>query len=229
MPKLKVKWLSVAAPLNLAEISERLVGLKFHRGGSAGIELIDIRRDYLVARFVEEVIDTEVYTDPFGDKIVNEIRRYLSFTFNVYEGNGRFVFRVDNPPRSLKSFVGLLSDSFGLGFSISPLTIDILSFLDELRVFLAVPHCVVRKIRIGNVRIEQSTLARVEATSTNDAYADISGLWRLEGAIVEKVTIEFRKVGYAGALEIASSGVLSADDELIDELTSMCIGFFDKK
>lgn len=227
MAKTKTKWIQIISPISFYEMHNRLSKLLFGPNSSIGIELFEIQKDYITGKFVEEILETESYIDPFGNEVINQTRRYLNFSFSIHKvSETRFLVCVSNPPRNIKSFITSLSNSIGFGFSAAHLPLDIFDFIEKLKKYLNTHHCVVKSVRIGNVRIGETTISRMEAISTIDAYAELRNAINLDGSTIEKTCVEIRSQDYFGKLEIYSTGVLQGENSIVDRLTPMCIEFF---
>lgn len=226
----KCKWLTISSPLALGEISTQFAAHEFRRGGVQGVDLTEVEDDYIKARFIEESIETEVYIDPFGEEVRNEIRRHSIISFILFQsGSERHAVRIDDPPRTIKGFVKFMATICGFGFAISPLPVDVLAFTEEVKNFLKARDCRIRKIRAGNIQLSDSSIARLEVASKHDAYIDLKSQINLRGAVFEKATIHIDHADYAGAIEVSSTGCLSGEHDLIEKLTPLCIDYFRKQ
>lgn len=226
----KNKWLRISTKFTLSEISSLLAGAEFRRGGSEGVDLTEVDDDFIKARFIEEILDTEIYINPFGEEIRYEIRRYSTVAFVVFpQGGDRFLLRVDNPPRSIKNLVAFLSGLLGFGFSISPLSIEILPFIEGIKNRYQAWKFRISKIRVGSLHLADSTIARIEVASKYDAYNDLAKSIKLDGGVIEKVSLTVEHSDFGGIIEFSTSGSMCGEDELIERLTPICIEYFRKQ
>jgi len=202
----RTKWLALSFDKSLSDIATLLDRHKFSKDQIIGFELTNIQRNKVCGKFIEKIITTEVVIDPFGEEILNHVQRYS------------ILVRIDTPPRSLKNFITTLSDSFGFGFAIEPLEIDILSMIQHLRKESGIKRWSIRKIRIARVAISEASLARIEVVSTKDAYLDLKNNIAIKDATLERATIELRNEENIHEIELTSSGIISGDLDILDRL-----------
>jgi len=215
----RTKWLALSFDKSLSDIATLLDRHKFSKDQIIGFELTNIQRNKVCGKFIEKIITTEVVIDPFGEEILNHVQRYSIFNFEISPMEKyRFLVRIDTPPRSLKNFITTLSDSFGFGFAIEPLEIDILSMIQHLRKESGIKRWSIRKIRIARVAISEASLARIEVVSTKDAYLDLKNNIAIKDATLERATIELRNEENIHEIELTSSGIISGDLDILDRL-----------
>jgi hypothetical protein len=225
---IKTKWLEFSAKHSLAQVADALHKAEFRRGVSRGIELTELLKATIRGKFIEETIDNEIFVDPFGEEVVNSIRRYNIFEFLIIPAKKkRFLLRVTNPPRSLRSFVALLSEQLGFGFSISPLTVDVFRLMQHLRNATDGKNWTVKKIRLTSVRLTESSFAKIDVTSEADAYRDAKNQLSLKNSVLERATIEFSENVHFRHIELSSTGVTVGEADFLDELISDFQSYFD--
>lgn len=219
----KIKWFKLTAPCGLASLGEILASHRFKRGHESGVELTETSRNTIIGRFIEEKVETEILIDPFGEEIRNEVLRFTVFGFSISRFERRvFLLRITDPPRNLKSFVDFLARIVGFGLSVDALSIDVQGFLADLRGYPGATLLRIRKIRLGTIRISDATLARMDAVSTSDALADVSSLVSLAGTVVEKATVSFYLDESLQSLEVAATGMIYGNPDLLESLTPLC-------
>ena len=223
----RTKWLALSIDLPILQIADALYERQFLRGKIAGFELSDVNKSSVRGRFIEEVIANEVVIDPFGDEILNSVRRYSIFDFQITPlKKYNFLIRINNPPRSLKNFITTLSDVFGFGFSVEPLEIDILAMIKHLRDLSSVSSWSVKKVRMSHVRLSDSSFAKVEVVSDVDAYNDFRKHMSVKGAVLERATIAPKMSNLFGDIEFVSTGVVICDTNALEELSPILQSYF---
>jgi hypothetical protein len=219
---IKTKWFEVSTPKRINEISDALSTHRFRRGALTGVELISASDKQIEGKFIEELHDTEIYFDPFGDEIRNEVRRFSIFVFVLFRvRKGNYLLRVTAGPRNLRSFVQFLSDAIGFGLAVSPVTVDVVSFLNMLKLTKGFQLVRIKKIRVGQIRLAGKSVARVEVTSAVDALDDLTETIALGDAVLEKASVDFHLDGRARNVELTATGTLTTDLSLLSVITPM--------
>lgn len=215
----RTKWLALSLSQSIPQIADSLNQHQFYKGKTTGFELVDFQKSRVRGKFIEEIITNEVVIDPFGEEILNSARRYSVFDFQVVlVKKHHFLIRITTPPRSLKSFIGELSEAFGFGFAVEPLKIDILEFVQHLRNQSGTQRWAIRKVRIDHIQLSVSSLAKIEVISRVDAYQDLKKHIDVNKATLERATVELRDEGITSEIELVSTGVISGDLDVIDQL-----------
>jgi hypothetical protein len=226
---MKTKWFDLTTQGTLETLAEVLPAQPFRRGAASGIEMLSVTHRHLEGKFIEEFVEVEISVDPFGDEIRNKVHRFAIFSFVIYRVvKGSFLLRVASPPRNLRSFVQFLADTVGFGLAVSPITVEVRGFVDVVKAIPDVHLVRTRKIRVGHVKLVGQSLARVEVVSASDAFADLAETMNVDGAILEKATVEFHFDGVPQSMEITANGVLTLDESLLPTMSSVCFEFFKK-
>ncbi|KAA1004038.1 hypothetical protein FVF58_33385 [Paraburkholderia panacisoli] len=224
---IKTKWFEVSTQERINVIADALSTHRFRRGASTGVELISVSDRQIEGKFIEELHNTEIYVDPFGDEIRNEVRRFSIFAFVIFRvRKGHYLLRITAGPRNLRSFVQFLSDAIGFGLAVSPIVVDVAAFLKMLKVAKGFQLVRVKKIRAGQIRLAGRSVARVEITSAADAFDDLTQTIELGDAILEKASVDFHLDGLVRNVELTATGSLTTDLSLLPVITPMFIKCF---
>jgi hypothetical protein len=165
----------------------------------------------------------EISIDPFGEEIRNEVLRFTVFSFSISRFERKvFLLQLTEPPRNIKSFVDFLARIVGFGLTVEALPIDVKRFMMDLRAHPGATLLRIKRIRLGSIRLSDATLARMDAASTHDALADVSGLIDLENPIVEKASVSFYFGEVLRSVEVSASGMIYGDFDLLEELMPLC-------
>ncbi|HEY6020086.1 MAG TPA: hypothetical protein VIY48_09335 [Candidatus Paceibacterota bacterium] len=223
----RTKWLALSLGHSMSEIVGLLEKQQFFRGKASGLELIDVQRNRIRGKFIEEIVTNELVIDPFGEEILNKVRRYSIFEFQITPlAKKQFLIRINNPPRSLKNFIGILSDAFGFGFAIESPSIDIIAMLQYLRKLGSIKRLTIRKVRMANIALSGSSIAKIEVVSDVDAYQDLQKSMDIKKATLERATVVFKDEGMTGEIELVSTGVISGDIDVLDRLMPAFQAYF---
>lgn len=223
----KFKLLELTAEQPILRIAELLNERQFLRGRATGVELTDVQKTCIRGKFIEEIIANEVVIDPFGEEILNSVRRYSIFDFLIIPlKKNRFLIRINNPPRSLKSFISILSDALGFGFTVVALEIDILAMIQHLRALSSTRCCTIKKVRMANIYLSESSLAKIEVASKGDAYHDLQERINITDAMLERATVELKEGSVTSEVEFISKGIIAGDLKFLEELTPTFQSYF---
>ena len=224
----RTKWLALSLDRSTSEIPDLLNQQQYFRDRATGFELTDVQGNRIRGKFIEEIITNEIVIDPFGEEILNNVRRYSIFDFQITPiKKHRFLIRINNPPRSLKNFIANLSDAFGFGFAIEPLNIDVLAMIQHLRRLSGIRRWTIRKVRMAHIPLSNSSLAKIEVISDVDAYQDLQKSLDVKNASLEQATVELRDENIISEIELVSTGVISGDLDVLDKLMPTFQAYFD--
>ncbi|MFP3606046.1 hypothetical protein [Paraburkholderia sp. SIMBA_053] len=109
------------------------------------------------------------------------------------------------------------------------LPIYVQEFLADLRGYPGTTLLRIKKIRLGTIRIPDATPARMDAASTSDALSDVSSLVGVAGTVVEKATVSFYLDESPHALEVAASGMIYGNADLLNSLPPLCARQFSQR
>lgn len=224
----RTKWLALSLAKSTSEISDLLNTQKYLRGQATGFELTDVQRSRIRGKFIEEIITNEITIDPFGEEILNNVRRYSIFDFQISPlRKHQFLVRINNPPRSLRNFIAVLSEAFGFGFAIEQLNIDILAMIQHLRKTSGIKRWAIVRVRMAHIPLSNSSLAKVEVVSNGDAYQDLQKCMDVKQATLERATVALTDDGITNQIELVSTGVISGEMEVLDKLMPTFQTYFD--
>ena len=207
----KLRWYRVGHDTDLRRVADSFQALGYSDDEGAGFEILDLKDRSVLGRYIErQVVKLEI-RHPFGD--VDEITsvKYVSFDFEIIEIlSARFLLKIESPPASIKGFVARLAELFGMGFSISAVTFDIVGVLNYLEENETLSRYEIPKVSASSITLGKSSTAKVELTSSGNAYSDLSNEYGPGGYRLDKVLINARIHGDNEVLEIARSGLASS-------------------
>lgn len=223
---IKTKWLEFSADITISGLSNALSQHQFNRDSKSGFELIEVTNKYLHGRFVEEIISNEISLDPFGEEVINVLRRYQIFEFFILPlKNQQFLIRVDSPPRSIKLFISTMAKCFGFGFVVNSIDINILSLINHFKLSNIANHWIIKKIYVSNIRLTETSLAKIEVYSKANAYTDLQQMLEIKHSILERATVEYTLDGAVRQIELVAKGLIIADIEFLEKLTPFFISY----
>lgn len=230
---IKTKWVEFSVRKNQGQIISAFSERQFSKTTPVGFDLLEIFPNRIYGKFIQEIIDTDEFVDPFGNEVKNVSRRYITIDFNIFSiAENKFLLRVDDPPRSLKTLISLMSETLGQEFSIKIISVDILKFLLFLSKNLNRPKISIKKVYLNDVKIKDLSLAKISVTSEFDAYQDICETIDLYGSSFERALLKIDVPGeQVYDIEVSSGGVIIGHDMFFSIYNNLVCDFLisDKK
>ena len=131
---MRVKWIELTTAYSLETIAQRLASKLYQSEITPiGFELLEMRTGYLQARFIREIVETQMEMDPFGVSIINTLKKYVWFEFFLIVVGATVVLRIHNPPRSLKDFVTQFSSLLDNSITLQEIDLELDDFVSFLK------------------------------------------------------------------------------------------------
>lgn len=218
---MKTKWLKLSYPNRISHLAAALGTAQFTRTSRSGVELLDVQRELIRGKFIQEIVEHETIMDPFGAEVSNFSRRFQIFNFRIIPvSEGQFLLCAETPPRSFKEFIDFLADNLEFGFSISALVIDIALLIRQLSVELPKYRFSINRAIVGNIKLSNESIAKIQVTSNNDAFRDVATAMDLTGSSFERASLIITHDGQLYAkLDIGATAVLVGDQEFLEEIS----------
>jgi hypothetical protein len=223
----RMKWFALSLSDSIQQIADELSKYAFSKMQSSGFELVSAQKSKVRCKFIEEIISNEISLDPFGEEIVNVVRRFQIFEFQiVLLTKSKVLLEVYDPPRSLKKFSSSMAEVFGLVFSIEPLEIDILDLITNLKMMGDRKFWTIKKVRMSSIRLNEASTAKVEVVSSKDAYAELRKNIDVTNAVLDRATVEYDDGEMAYQIDISSAGSLIGEKFILDQLAPALLKYF---
>ncbi|MWL89779.1 hypothetical protein [Cupriavidus sp. SW-Y-13] len=217
MAMAKTKWIEMHLGLGVRALAARLAKSAFTLESGLGFELLEVLNKRIEGRFIERFVQREAIEDPFGDIRHVESVRYTIFRFHMLAvSGGRYVIVLIDPPRSVRSFVSVLSDAVEAGLSVEAMRFDVLALLDVLRTAPPFGHLVVRKVKAAGALLGGHASVRLELQSQGNASDDLRAAFPKFTPVIERVCFQFVHDGRGEAGELSVSGTLSISEHLME-------------
>ncbi|MBG2588727.1 hypothetical protein I4544_21125 [Klebsiella michiganensis] len=214
----RYKWLLINTEYHLDDIVEILHNHKFNNHKYKGYIVNNIDNESLNATFIERVIQSEKINRPDGTEDDIKIERYIYTLFKIKSfANGKYLMRVENPPRALNEFFSFWKSIFNKNFFIEPVKIDVMEAINSIK-HSFFRNVRIRKVKTSGIAINITTFANIEVISSSNAlevFLDEFGR--------KKFKFEYAKIsaifdGASCSLEIKTTGIISDNEGAIDFL-----------
>ncbi|MDR5826259.1 hypothetical protein P9250_00115 [Caballeronia sp. LP006] len=224
MAMAKTKWIEMHLTLGVRALAARLGKSTFNLDSGLGFEVIDVREKRIEARFIERFVQRETLEDPFGEVSQVESVRYNIFRFYMLAlSDGRYMIVLIDAPRSVRSFVTLLSNVIDSSMSVEAVRFDLLALLNVLGTAQEVNNLVVRKVKAVGAILSGQASVRLELQSQGDASHDLRSAFPKFKASIERVSFQFIYEGGSESGELSASGTLAVREYLIEKFVALII------
>ncbi|MXN76426.1 hypothetical protein GR157_16990 [Burkholderia sp. 4701] len=220
----KTKWIEMHLALGVRALAARLAASAFTLDSGLGFELLEVRSKRIEARFIERFIQRETLEDPFGEVRQVESVRYNIFRFYLLAvSNGRYLIVLIDAPRSVRSFVTILSNTVEPGMSVEAVRFDVLALLNVLRAAPEVGNLVVRKVKAVGTILGGHASVRLELQSQGNASDDLQAAFPKFSAAIDRVCFQFVHQGVGESGDLSASGSLAISEHLIDTFVALLV------
>jgi hypothetical protein len=220
------KWLRVSIAVSVVDLLAAVISNQYARGMVRGFDLGEVTRTKAAGRFIEQITQTTTYLDPFGEYVENTFTYHKIFSFElIFVRDESWLLRIDNPPRSLKSFVNFLTDICANKFSVEAIQLPILGFLSHPRVEKLLSSLRVNRVMVSGINFGPETYAKADIRSTADALREVVNYYSSQYYVVDKIfgTLIFEEC--VCEVEISRLAVISSSHDLLDELNPICVDY----
>lgn len=222
----KHKWLLLECDKTPELVVKALLAHGFQTELGRGFRATAKVSGFVSSSYVEKVMKVERIVDPFGSESEVETTRYVAINFRLHfrENNERtFLLEVVRPPRSIRTMLSELSEVMGR-IAVSEINLPLIEIFKELR--LDSPRARIVKLKASRLGISMASVAKVEVSSSVDAYRDYSSFFGESKGFVEKIKIERPFIDSNGALEIGVNGLCSFDEKVEDLVRELVLKIY---
>jgi hypothetical protein len=182
----RVRWHEASWKASLRSVANSLRRYAFNSEADDGFLVHRVREDFVEATHIEKVVLQETEIDPFDNKktfIRTSYRRCnfrLSPTFPQLE--------IQDAPRSSSFFLSRLSEAMSFELAISPLTVDLPSWLSKLEEIAAEP-LLVDALHVGNFEVERGVSAGVLLRGDHDVRTAMAKLTKHKPHVIDRMQL----------------------------------------
>lgn len=213
MSLVKYNWYKTTYKDSFSSLLQSISDLEYSESLGVGFEVYEITKKSVFAFFIERTVVVDSIEHPSGE--VEEMERvsYTKFFFDIsYIGRGTGLCRIENAPRSLKSFVRLLAEVSGKGFSIDKLVYDTESLFLDVVSGREITRYVTEKLSVSSISFSESSAAKIQLISKGDAYQDLIEKYPKGSYKLDRIRVVARLEGSTEAFELTSSGAAYCAD-----------------
>lgn len=204
MKPLKQQWLLLK---HGAPIESAIGGIVFSDTQNPGFELLEIKNDFVKARYIEKIEVLERVSDPFGVSQEVLTVRYVYFDFTVSAvGSGVSLVKIFRPPLSLKNFISTVSLALDHAASVSKVSFDLRKIYEAISKNPDINRLLVSKVSASQIPIGNDSVAKVEVVSTGDALLELLKTYSNPYVRLDRLSMTARMDFESEALEVSATG-----------------------
>lgn len=212
----KTKWISVSSDSNLDDIVSFFHATPYSEAIGYGFDLVEQHESSATVKYSEKNAVTEAVMLPNGKQESVKFDRYINFYFILIKvSSGRFLIKVNEPPRALKNFLRRVADAGPKKLYFEEVKLDIDAFMTNLQKDYSLTRLLVKKAVIDKVAISDYSQARLEISSSGNAYRDFVEKFGGRSHVLQKVIATFTVADFSTKLEISRTGLLLIDETIL--------------
>jgi len=216
----RYRWLKADWPTTARTLAKRMHQQEFADGRASGFILDRVRDDSLEARFIERYEYTETVSDPYGKELTFDRLEFRQTAFRAspcWPG-----LELMNSPRSTQSLVSGLLQACNFELSISPLSVDVLTWADDLQEALRA-DAVIDSLQVAALVLADGVRAKVLLKGERDVRAACKELVQGRKHLIEKLQLRVVVGGIRATVVLTNAAVAKVDGsdvpvELIEKL-----------
>jgi len=204
----RLRWLVAEYDLSLSGFASALNEIQYGNKRPIGFELIDVKKNMFLARFIQRENKVEEIINPLGKIEKYESTRYIVFDFKVTRlTKGKALIRVIDPPASLKSFIMLISDICDKKLSIEKVELDLVLFYRKIKTIDSVIRYDFIGLQASGIQFGKTSIAKMELASSSNVFDDFLAKYKNKKYKLEKIKFKARVNSSDELVELSSSGL----------------------
>jgi hypothetical protein len=162
----RIKWLHSPSlsGRNLGLLIAGIQAAPFTQESERGFIPTEIRGRSVSGRYIERISGKKIFIDPFGQKIEVPFITFETTTFRI--GLNSPQIEITNPPRSLKRFFNTIASMSETTFTITPVSVNVVDWIDLLTSKLGDSY--VSEIKCDDLSLSPSLVADMTFSGGKD-------------------------------------------------------------
>lgn len=214
---MKTKWFNASLHMDYKDLRNAFISFPFNEKSGWGIQVNKFSPNSIQAKYSERVIISENIVDPYGNVTPVQYAKYINFNFWLtHEGKSNHLLIIENPPRSIKTFIINIIKCTNTDFNVSNIQLDISSFVNLFKAKFETVEF--RKAKLKGLTFGKHTSGDIDLESSSDALIDIGNFFTNTSYKIEKAKIFITKNELSEFIDISSNGSITFDEEIFDEV-----------
>lgn len=211
----RIRWLNAKWPVSMRTLGSRMKAQLFSPDSFDGFIVERIRDDLIEGHFIEKLTYQEVMTDPFGREEVFDRVVYRDVDFTLFAGFPNIELR--NSQRSTKEFISKLLELCNFSLTITPLSVDLLAWVQTLEQRVA-QNVLVDSLQLSGLELEEGVSAKVLLKGDKDVREAMQHLSAKKKFTLEKVQVKFKLGSNIVPVHLANTGSVKIPADYLDDL-----------
>jgi hypothetical protein len=165
----KIKWFTTDIKIPIESILEKMLSCQFTQNVDEGFLIIRSNKNLVEGKFIEKLVITERFDNPFGYTEENKIVKYQITKFCLTDEKPIGLIVID-PPKSMRAFFGAIHKISGINSLISEITVDPLAW--ALSFENSFGKIKILNISSTGINIANNSLAKVSIAGEKDIRRD---------------------------------------------------------
>ncbi len=212
----KVKWLYYELPIPIVQLSELLLSNQYSEDAGTGFLLSKSNSKTIAGRYIEKDISTAIVQDPFGNETESAITTYYICSFSLNKDSN--LLCIYDPPRTLRKFISKLHSMMGLGFVLSDITVDPLSWIIDME--KEVSNLNITHISSYGIRVEKAGLAKISVSGKKDIRNEFKSITESIKFKTDLVKFSFEYNNHTVTGSLSKTGLSQINSPSASELIS---------
>jgi hypothetical protein len=203
---IRLRWFSIEPFISrdVSRLSEHLLSEKYTEERGWGFNLSDVRKDYVLGRYIVREKRIESFRDPIGETRSVEFEIFYDTEFRVQ--NKAPQLEVTSPARGLTEMFDHFGKCFDYTISITPVAVDPLRLLKKLKRDFEVVS--MQKAVISDIELSPLSTATFILAGSEDVQKFFSQVVRGKKYALNSAIISFLDSGVEVKFEISRTGRL---------------------
>lgn len=190
----RFKWYKIRLPCSLEELISRLRTAEYTHTNTTGFLISNSEPSF---RFIWPSTINTTFLDSEGNAEYQKVTTINSQLITILSNKDSFIFRFENPPRSVRDILNALEKTIGFGFACEQIIIDDKLVQDALE---KVSTKTLNSLKISGTLPEAKALARLELASKEGIALEAANLANLINTIIEAASYEVTHKGLKGQI-----------------------------
>jgi hypothetical protein len=212
----RVRWFRADWPVNVRHLATRMRQYAFTEASPDGFLLDRARDDRIEGRYIEKFSYNESIVDPFGRELSFERISYRQVEFTLFRDFPQIEIR--DAPRGLQSFTSRLLELTDFRVATSPLSVDVLKWIDGIARIVD-SDITVDTMQLSGIGFTPAVTGSLLLKSRRDIRASLREIVGSKTHTIDKVRATWSENGTPVAIQINNNGSAKIDFGGADHFT----------
>jgi hypothetical protein len=223
------KWIKFICNIDSLAFSEVLLKFPISKDSSYGFDVHSFDESQSKCSYFEKYDEVVKYSLPNGELFTYETVKVIKFDFSIFFLNGKsIVLCVNNPPKSLRSFISKISESLGPQVYVSNVFFDVISFYNAFKASPNLTEFNVNEITVSNILFDENNSGELTLKSRTNALLALEQRFSHNRYTCKGMRFSFFNNGVKGKIKISRMGTIDFSENLYDLLPTLLLDLISK-